>query len=289
MAHQQQIEFCELIKKQLPHFFSNKFVIDIGSFDVNGNNHYLFENCLYLGVDLFPGKNVDLATKGHELNLPNESVDVVISTECLEHDQFYALTLQNIARILKPGGALIFTCATIGRAEHGTRRTTPEDAPFTQELGEWGDYYKNLEEMDIRSALDIERFFDKYAFTVNTESHDLYFWGIKKGTFINRYDYSFQLHQPYFHFTLGKTIGNQELQIANLNLFILERDGQLKELNATLVERDGQLNELNTVLIQRDGQLHELNTVLIERDGQLHELNTVLIERDDQLNELNTA
>ena len=28
MAHQQQIEFCELIKKQLPHFFSNKSKVD---------------------------------------------------------------------------------------------------------------------------------------------------------------------------------------------------------------------------------------------------------------------
>ncbi len=195
MAHQQQVDFCKSIKQSIPQFFSNRFVVDLGSLDINGNNQYLFDDCLYLGVDLMPGRNVDLATKGHELSLPDESVDVVISTECFEHDQFYPLTIKNIVRMIKPGGLFIFSCATTGRPEHGTRRTMPADAPFIQEFGEWADYYKNLEEGDIRSVLDIDAIFDRYAFSTNVETHDLYFWGVKKGLLINRYDYSFQIHQ----------------------------------------------------------------------------------------------
>ena len=84
MAHPEQIEFCLSVKKYLPRFFSNRFVLDIGSLDINGNNQYLFDDCLYLGVDLFPGKNVDLAVKGHELQLPDASADVIISTECFK-------------------------------------------------------------------------------------------------------------------------------------------------------------------------------------------------------------
>ena len=119
MAHPQQVDFCKSVKGLLPHFFHNNFVVDIGSLDINGNNQYLFDDCLYLGIDLFPGKNVDLATTAHEFNLPDESVDVIISTECFEHDRFYSLTLKNIVRILKPGGLFIFSCATTGRPEHG--------------------------------------------------------------------------------------------------------------------------------------------------------------------------
>ena len=184
MAHPEQAVFCKSVKKSLPSFFKNRVVVDIGSLDINGSNNYLFENCLYFGLDLAPGKNVDFVSKGHELNLPDESVDTIISTECFEHDQFYDLTIKNIIRMLKPGGLFIFSCATTGRPEHGTRRTSPQDAPLTQMFGEWGDYYKNLEELHVREIVDVEATFSKYAFSINNETHDLYFWGIKSGKFV---------------------------------------------------------------------------------------------------------
>ena len=179
MAHKQQIEFCRSIQRRFPELFSNQFVLDVGSLDVNGNNSYLFDDCLCLGIDVALGRNVDICAKGHELTLPDASVDVIVSTECFEHDQYYELTLTNIVRMLRPGGLFLFTCATTGRAEHGTRRTTPQDAPLIQELGEWGDYYKNLEEQDIRRAIDVEAVFKDFEFSINSENHDLYFWGIR--------------------------------------------------------------------------------------------------------------
>ncbi len=238
MAHQQQMDFCQSVRQQFPHFFINRLVIDIGSLDVNGNNQGLFQNCLYLGIDLFPGKNVDLTTKAHELNLPNDSVDVIISTECLEHDQFYDLTLQNSIRMLKPGGAFIFTCATTGRPEHGTRRTTPEDAPFIQDCGEWGDYYKNLDEQDIRCVLPIDDIFETYAFSINTESHDLYFWGIKKGTLIDRHDYSFQMIDAPF----AKIIREQAQQISKLNEEMVRRGEWGLRLDAALKDEQAKID-----------------------------------------------
>lgn len=191
MAHQQQKNFCNSVKEKFPKFFDQKFVVDIGSLDINGNNQYLFTNSNYMGVDLFCGRNVDVSSKGHELGLPDESVDVVISTECFEHDSHYEKTIKNIYRMLKPGGLFVFSCATTGRPEHGTRRTTPEDAPFIQSLGDWADYYKNLNESDIRAIFDIDSAFSGYEFSSQHETHDLYFWGIKKGNFSERNDYSF--------------------------------------------------------------------------------------------------
>jgi SAM-dependent methyltransferase len=251
VAHQQQIDFCESVKRNLPHFFSDRLVLDIGSLDINGNNQYLFETCLYLGVDLLPGRNVDLASKGHELNLPDESVDVTISTECFEHDQFYALTLENIVRMLKPGGLFLFSCASTGRPEHGTRRTTPQDAPFTQEFGEWSEYYKNLEESDIRRVLDIETLFERHAFSSNQESRDLYFWGVKKGTFINRYDYSFQVHQ------------------SDLRSILKAREGFVAELLESIRKRDEHIANLNQVVAERNEQIANLNQAVAERDRQI--------------------
>ena len=55
----------------------------------------------------------------------------------------------------RPEGLFTFTCASTGRPEHGTRRSGPQDAPLLMEQGDWGDYYKNLTEEDIRETLFI--------------------------------------------------------------------------------------------------------------------------------------
>jgi len=194
MSHIQQQEYCKKIKQAMPFYFINKIVLDIGSLDINGSNADLFDNCLYFCLDIGCGRNVDIVSKAHELYLPDNSLDTIISTECFEHDQFYELTLKNTYRMLKPGGFLIFTCATTGRAEHGTRKSTPEDAPLL--FGdEWSDYYKNLTENDIRNILNIDKLFSEYRFEVNEESHDLYFWGIKTGEYTSRDDYSFLVNK----------------------------------------------------------------------------------------------
>lgn len=191
MAHLQQREFCNFVKQKFPDFFKGKLILDVGALDLNGNNKFLFQDCLYIGVDIASGPNVDIVSKGHELGLPDESFETIVSTECFEHDQYYALTIKNIYRMLKPGGLFFFSCATTGRPEHGTRRSAPQDAPLLQNFGDWADYYQNLTESDIREIFDVECLFKEYGFLVNEESHDLYFYGIKKGDLKNRSDYSF--------------------------------------------------------------------------------------------------
>lgn len=180
MAHPEQKVFCSKVKELLPQFFSNKLVLDVGSLDINGNNRYLFEDCVFMGIDVGEGNNVDLVSKTHEFLMPDETYDVIISTECFEHDMYYDLSLENIVRLLKKDGLFLFTCATEGRPEHGTLRTSPADAPLLANFGEWSNYYKNLSESDIRKVINIENTFSSFAFEVNNNSHDLYFWGIKR-------------------------------------------------------------------------------------------------------------
>ena len=180
MAHQEQKEFCLKIKDMLPDYFNNKSVLDVGSLDINGSNRYLFDNCSYYGIDVGDGPNVDFVSKAHEFQAVDSSYDVIISTECFEHDMYYQLSLVSIIRMIKTDGLFIFTCATDGRVEHGTTKTSPADAPLLVNYGEWSNYYKNLTEKDIRDVIDMDISFKKYSFEVNDLSHDLYFWGIKK-------------------------------------------------------------------------------------------------------------
>lgn len=182
MAHTEQVIYCSKIKEKYPRFFQNRLVLDVGSLDINGNNRYLFENCLYIGIDVAEGRNVDIVSMGAELKLPDLLFDMIISTECFEHDRHYRDTLNNIYRMLRPGGLFMFTCATIGRPEHGTRSSSPADAPLLKHYGDWQDYYKNLSEEDFRAVLNIDELFSEYGFETNDSAHDIYFSGIKTGT-----------------------------------------------------------------------------------------------------------
>jgi SAM-dependent methyltransferase len=176
MAHFDQQNFVSETKKQYPEYFINKKVLEIGSWIVNGTVRDFFENCDYLGIDLSEGPGVDLISFGHEYSAPDNSYDTVISCECFEHDMFYEKTFSNMFRMCKNDGIIIFTCATTGRGEHGTRRTTPQDS-LTSRIPSLTDYYKNLVKEDFLKIFNFNEHFKKYEFSV--KGHDLYFYGIK--------------------------------------------------------------------------------------------------------------
>ena len=180
MAHTNQILYCESVKRKYPQFFKGIKVLDIGSLDINGSNRYLFEECDYLGIDVGEGKGVDIVCSGHLYDAPDESFDVTISCECFEHNPWWKETFTNMHRMTKPNGLVIVTCATKGRGEHGTTRTSPNDSPLT--VGQGWEYYKNLYEQDFYDNFDMDKMFK--AFYLTTEHrmdflNDLYFFGIK--------------------------------------------------------------------------------------------------------------
>ena len=179
MAHEKQREFFRKVKSMHPQFFTDVKVLDIGSLDINGSNRHAFEHPYsYIGVDLSEGKNVDVICPGH-LYESGYQFDTVISSECFEHDMYYARTLQNMVKLTRPGGLLLFTCASTGRPEHGTKRSNPQDSPFTSLIE--NDYYMNLTEQDVREEIDMENHFSQHEFVAReTWPQDLYFWGIKK-------------------------------------------------------------------------------------------------------------
>ena len=175
MSHFEQQVFVRLINLMFPRMFTGARVLEVGSLDINGSVRDLFTNCDYTGVDLCDGPGVDLVAQGQDLDFPTGHFDVTISAECFEHNPYWLATFVNMHRMTRNEGLVVFTCATEGRPEHGTARTTPADSPFTLE---W-DYYRNLVESDF-AALDLGLMFSTYDFDVNHVSHDLYFFGIVK-------------------------------------------------------------------------------------------------------------
>ncbi len=81
-------------------------VLDVGSQDVNGTYKSLFKGWGYTGLDVCPGKNVDVVVKDiyYWQEVQSAAYDAVISGQTLEHVEFPWLTMCEVARVLKPGG-----------------------------------------------------------------------------------------------------------------------------------------------------------------------------------------
>lgn len=97
-------------------------VCEIGSKNYNGTirDHFSEANN-YLGIDMEDGDGVDLVGLATDVlgRRYDESFDVVICCECLEHDPKFWETLKTIKRVLKKGGHLILSVPTYGFDYHG--------------------------------------------------------------------------------------------------------------------------------------------------------------------------
>ena len=177
MAHLQQFQFIDCISRQYGEFFRAGKVAEIGSLDINGSIRRCFNVEEYIGYDVDQGVGVDIVKQGQLISSPSEYHDATISAECFEHNPYWVETFSNMLRMTKPGGLVIFTCATTGRHEHGTTRTTPNDSPLTTKLG-WS-YYKNLDANDFLKTFNMFGWFDAFHFMMCPQTFDLYFYGIR--------------------------------------------------------------------------------------------------------------
>ena len=179
--HESANNFILFVKSILPDFFLNKIVLDVGGGDINGNNSYLFENCIYHVNDVIYAPNVTIISRTKDITFEPNSFDTIISSECFEHDPDYKLSFLKIYELLKPGGLFLFTCASTGRPEHGTRRTTPTDSYGTiGNIPDMIDYYYNLTIEDINDITSLDYVFSTWDSYYENNTHDLYFLGLKK-------------------------------------------------------------------------------------------------------------
>jgi len=90
--------------------------LDVGSRDINGTYRDLFKGWDYTGIDVVPGKNVDMVV-GDEWSFDDESFDAVVSGQALEHIKDDAGVVLEMARVLKSGGHICLIAPSTG-AEH---------------------------------------------------------------------------------------------------------------------------------------------------------------------------
>jgi len=95
---------------------SNLTIVDLGSQDVNGSLRSVAPpGHTYVGVDFVEGRGVDVViTDPYVLPFEDESVDVLLSSSCFEHSEFFWLLFNETLRVLKPSGILYVNAPSNG-------------------------------------------------------------------------------------------------------------------------------------------------------------------------------
>jgi len=89
-------------------------VYEFGSLRVEGQDEYadlrpFFSANEYVGADMREGLGVDVVLNLHKIDLPANSVGTILLMDTLEHVEYLRKAMDEIYKILKPGGVLIMS------------------------------------------------------------------------------------------------------------------------------------------------------------------------------------
>jgi len=92
-------------------------ILELGSMDVNGSlRQFAPEDSSYLGVDLEPGKSVDMVVEpGKPLPFEDGAFDLILASSVFEHDPAFWATFLDLARLLRKDGHLYINAPSNGK------------------------------------------------------------------------------------------------------------------------------------------------------------------------------
>jgi len=102
----------EFVKLCIDNFNTPEPIYEFGSLQVEGQEIWadlrpFFKEKKFIGCDMRKGPGVDILLDLQDIDLPSNSVGTVLLLETLEHVEYPRRAVDEIFRILKPGGLLI--------------------------------------------------------------------------------------------------------------------------------------------------------------------------------------
>ena len=119
MHHASHYLMGEFVEEYLDKEDSLK-ILDVGSMEVDGSGTYrdLFDNIgwEYVGLDTNYGPNVDIATMyPYDIPSRDDTYDVVISGQALEHMEYFWVMIKEMVRVLKEDGLMCIIVPSDGQ------------------------------------------------------------------------------------------------------------------------------------------------------------------------------
>ena len=101
----------------------NQTVLEVGSRNINGSVRDIilpFQPEQYIGTDMEAGDGVDVVLNALDLvtMYGEESFDIVVCAEMLEHCEHWKGAIANMKSVLKPGGMILLTTRSPGYPLH---------------------------------------------------------------------------------------------------------------------------------------------------------------------------
>jgi SAM-dependent methyltransferase len=120
MVHKTAIDNAKLFFDAYVQPLGHVSIVEIGSQNVNGSIRPSFgADVSYIGVDFADAAGVDVVLSDpYSLPFQDNEIDIVVSSSCFEHSEFFWLTFLEAARIVRPGG-LIYLNAPSNGPVHG--------------------------------------------------------------------------------------------------------------------------------------------------------------------------
>ena len=229
----------------LPEGFT---VVEIGSQDVNGSLRQVApEGARYIGLDFIEGAGVDVIIEDpYKIPLPDAWADIVVSSSCFEHSEFFWLTFVEIIRILKPGGFVYVNVPSNGmyhRYPVDCWRFYPDSgealAGWARRVGFqvnliesfvgarseeniWNDFVAVFQKKTDQQCCFTETILDRISGYTNARTQST-----QLGTVMNFSEFSYEYKKIV---SLREALSEGEGQITNLKTLLSKRDAQIDEI-----------------------------------------------------------
>lgn len=93
-------------------------VLDVGGLNINGSLRDPYQKILemdYISLDIEEHNSVDIVMKpGDKFPFEDESIDLIVSTSCFEHDPCFWMTFREMCRIIKKDGYIYVNAPSNG-------------------------------------------------------------------------------------------------------------------------------------------------------------------------------
>jgi 2-polyprenyl-3-methyl-5-hydroxy-6-metoxy-1,4-benzoquinol methylase len=275
-------------------------VLDIASGEGYGSAMLARSAYKVMGIDISPlavehsqkkykHKNLNFGVGScTDIPLKENSVDVVVSFETIEHHDDHQGMMAEVKRVLRPNG--VFIISSPDKLEY-TDKPDYHNPYHVKELYReefkvlLGAHFKHHRIYGQRvlygsAILSEEGASDVASYDLNDEKLSVQ-PGVPAASYLVAVASDEQL--PVMGNGVLEVPINQTDLVKSWATAVAERDGRIDSLTQAVTERDGRIDSLTQAVAERDGRIDSLTQAVAERDGHLDSLKKAVNERDEQM------